>query len=356
MHLIRRALTILLLAALLLPAIPARAADNTMYYSFEGPAALALGETFALQMKLKTQEPTSFFRVYVLYDKLRLRYDSFERKGVLAGGMFGLREADGEAEKYPRGMTAAQRAGVGVLVVQWAAAPAGGALPVVEADAAQSYLTLQFTLRGDAPGGSGAVWLSDDYADPDLPYFDESRPRDLSAARYSVTAGPPPQLQILNSDIVVDNTHNYIYGFPRHYTQTGGVTPWSDEYLTQYLAASNGGSLVIDNSQKPENKGRTGTGSRVLLMGAGQMQQYGAYTLVVFGDLDGNFLVDLDDWAELKAMLAGKRPQKLPSGSTDVYDTPWHLAADVEGAVGVLNSADLQALYEAALGRAPLGR
>ncbi|MDR2753772.1 MAG: hypothetical protein LBB50_05640, partial [Oscillospiraceae bacterium] len=101
--------------------------------------------------------------------------------------------------------------------------------------------------------------------------------------------------------------------------------------------------------KKPENRDVTGTGSLATLWNEGESHSYGGYIMVVFGDLDGNFLIDLDDWAELRAMLAGSRPAKMAA------DSPYFFAADVNHDA-LVDEADLALLYRAALGTAAIAQ
>jgi hypothetical protein len=152
-----------------------------------------------------------------------------------------------------------------------------------------------------------------------------------------------PEASIVpGSGAVFDN--GFVYGFDSALTQQGSSRPWNDDKLGDYLRTSNNGVFRIDHSVKPSNRTLAGTGSTVVLWNEGESRNYGRWVMVVFGDVDGNFLVDLDDYAELNAMLDGRRAAKMQPG------TPWRLAADVNRD-GTVDENDLAFVYQAAIGK-----
>ncbi|MDR2646707.1 MAG: hypothetical protein LBB67_01075 [Oscillospiraceae bacterium] len=186
------------------------------------------------------------------------------------------------------------------------------------------------------------------------------------------------------SQVAQYHYNGLIYGFPDIYTRQGttmiledpqtpvalggqGADPWTaNELFNDYFVTQNGGMLNFSNNYqtqgepvltKPEHHYEYGTGTRVALYDAMGSSVRGVYYFVVMGDLDGNFIINLDDYLELKAMIAGERTAKLPNtASTDSFDNPYHLAGDVSDTASgsALDQQDLLTLYNAALGITPI--
>ena len=327
------------------PLLPASAAGEALHYILEAtPGEAAAGETFAVTVSLRAEggwQPSAL-RFYLLYDSTRfaLQEESVQRHGLVAGGMFGFRDASGEPGKYPAGMSEAEREAYGAAVMQWCSLPEGAALPRIDAAKPTPVVTLAFlaleAMAYPAPGG--IILLSADYGPADTPYLDDV-PVDVSLAEVTVDPlSPPPEISVAaGQDIVIDG--NYIYGFDPAMTVQGSVRQWDDSLLEQYFDITDGGKLKADHRAKPENRALAGTGTQLVLWNAKENRSHGAYTMLVFGDLDGNFLVDLDDYSKARTLAFGP-----------VGDDPVRIAADVTEPFGIFNEADLQAIYGAAIG------
>jgi len=333
-----------LLAAML--ALPAHAGGEKLFYILETsvPDTLA-GAVFTLTVKLRAEniQPAAL-RFYLLYDSTRFALETDEAPaGLLAkGGMFALRDASGEVNKYPAAMAPAERAKYGVVVVQWASLPDGAALPGIDAQEPTELISIAFraldALVYPAPGGR--FLLSADYGYADTPYFHDI-PADTAQADVIVhPIAPIPEVYAADGQgIVLDG--DYVYGFDPAMTVQGSVKRWDNSLLAQYFRIENDGVLSIYSDAKPENRALMGTGSQLVLWNATQTRPYESYTVLIFGDLDGNGFVDLDDCAAARALLAND-----PGG-----DSPAHLAADVCAPYGAFDAADVQAIYEAAIGK-----
>ena len=319
-------------------ALPGHGLGETLAVAFEtAETRLYRGESFTVDISVAPAGASmSALRLYVLYDSACFTWDpaATARLGAVASGMFDRREAGGESAKYPLGMPAADRANYGIAVVQWSAEPAGGVLPAVAAGAAAHVLTLGFTVKADAPFAQpgGRIFVSTDYAYADTPWF-YAGDLAVDATAAGLTIQPMPPAPVMSTGLTIDG--DYIYGFPDDMPQVGGVKPWRDGDLGDYFTATNGGILELT---PPGGGLLTGTGTALRLWNANKTQQYGEYTLIVFGDLDGNFVIDFDDWALLKGMPTG------PVGSD-----PFRFAADLDGN-GVIDAGDLQDLFDAARG------
>ena len=346
-----KALLAALLAAALLCAafaLPGHGAGEKMIYLLEPDVAgQARGGQINLGVALQTQGgyPPAAFRLYLLYDKDCFTWlpGATQRLGLVNAGQFGQREATGEANKYPAGIDAA---GYGVVVLQWASMPEGSSdITSLDAAAPLSLLALGFEVKSGAPfdvnRNSFLVAADTEYGYTDTPYFD-GIPVEGAQARVQIiptlTAAP---------GITIDETNGLVYGFPASLSQPGSMQTWQNVNLSAYLTTD--GVLAFDNSPKPENNGVTGTGSKIVVLGTSGGEVLRSCTLVVFGDLDGNGVVDLNDYAELRAMQGGKRAEKIAAGS------PYRLAADVALPYGGAPDADdLEALYQAAIGKGTL--
>jgi hypothetical protein len=346
-----KALLAALLAAALLCAafaLPGHGAGEKMIYLLQPDVTgQSGGGQVSLGVALQTQggyQPATF-RLYLLYDKDCFTWmpGATQRQGLVNAGQFGQRDATGEANKYPADIDAAQ---YGVLVLQWAAMPAGGNdIDSLDASTPLPLLSLGFEVKAGAPfdanRDSFLIAADAEYGYADTPYFD-GIPVEGAQARVQViptlTAAP---------GITIDETDGLLYGFPASLSQPGSMQNWQNVNLSAWLTTD--GALALDNTGKPENNGVTGTGSKIVVRYPDGGAVCRSYTLVVFGDLDGNGVVDLNDYAELRAMLAGKRAEKMAAGS------PYRLAADVATPYGgAPDAADLEALYQAAIGKGGL--
>lgn len=282
----------------------------------------------------------SALRLYILYNKACFTWDpaATQRFGIVSVGMFAQRNAVNEAAKYPAGMPEAERAEYDIIVLEWAAKPQGGGLPAIPAGPAVQALSLGFQVKADAPYAKpgGNIFISADYSYADTPYFyAESTAADVTYA--SLTIQPMPPAPSLSTALTISG--GYIYGFPTEMPQVGTVQPWKDEDLSQFFTVTNDGVLRLTHvTGYPV----TGTGTTLELWNVNETQQYGEYMFIVFGDVDGNFVIDYDDWALLRT---------LPLGAVGV--DPIRFAADVN-ANGEVDADDLQAVFDAAAGTAAI--
>lgn len=336
----RKIITSLLAATLLLSmlALPAQAAEPSLRYILETDVQdVCAGERFTVTVSVEGMGyAPSYLRFYLLYDRARFAPDlTALRHGIAAQGMYALRDATGEAAKYPAGIAPAD---YGVLVLQWCSLPQGGSLPRLPANEATAVFTLTFEALGAMvyPGPGGNILLSGDYAAADSPWLDAT-PVELSQAALSIAPAPLVELAVQPGQSVVLG-EGYVYGFDPAMTQQGSVSAWRDSLLPELFAVTNG-SLRMEHSGKAENARLTGTGSALVadnLTGTRSKR----YTVLVFGDLDGNFLVDLDDYAKAKTLTLGP-----------VGDDLQRLAADTAAPFGELTAADVTAIYNAAIGK-----
>lgn len=344
-----------------------------------------------------------------------------------ASGHFAVQDFTGDVKKYPT----SGAEGLNVLAVQWIAPVTGGAVQTMNVEAAgdggkgTALFRINFRVKESAPldGTSGLIAIFKNYTVEDMPFYmqllpDPTKnkstdyydytpteniintpqfPVDVTGALLSLKPSPhSPTLEVKAGAPVVLKEFNaaqktkygysgIIYGFPESMTQQGTTTGWIDPqyaaagqpnaewlYASQidgYLKTTNLGVLHVSNNGKPEHKWDYGTGTNLSLYSANKTQVVAKYYFVVFGDVDGNFIINLDDYTELKAMLNGLRgtgstyiklPGTSPSNKTssnDPYDTPYHLAAHVANTSSAipLSNADLQKVYNVALGLDTIG-
>ena len=319
-------------------ALPGRAAGESLAVAFTAAGTdLPPGAAFTVDIKITpTGAGTSVLRLYVLYDKTCFEWLPGEtaRLGPVNAGMFSQRAAAGtETSKYPAAMSAADRAKYGVAVLQWCAVPAAGVLPAIPAGAQAHALTLGFRLKPDAPYAGGRIFLSTDYSLANTPWF-YAPERTVDTAAANLIVRPMSSADPVFSTTLTESG-GFIYGFPASMPQAGGASPWRDSDLGRYFTATNGGVLKLAH---PAGYPLTGTGTVLQLWNANETKLCGEYTLIVFGDVDGNFVIDFDDWAALKAMPTGP-----------VSGDPFRMAADINRN-GVIDAADLALLYDAARG------
>jgi len=326
-------------------ALPGRAAGEALAVAFTtAKTELPRGAAFTVDVKVTPSGAGACaLRLYVLYDKACFEWLPGEtgRLGLVNAGMFAQRgAASTEISKYPAGMSAADRAKYGVAVLQWCVVPVAGVLPAIPAGAQAHVLALGFRVKPDAPDAQpgGRIFLSADYSLADTPWFyAPERTVDTAAADLAVRPMSPDPV----FSTTLTESGGFIYGFPASMPQVGGASPWRDSDLGRYFSATNGGVLKLVH---PAGYPLTGTGTVLQLWNAGETKLCGAYTLVVFGDVDGNFVVDFDDWAALKAMSTGP-----------VGDDPFRKAADIDRN-GIIDAADLALLYDAARGVGTIGQ
>jgi len=319
-------------------ALPGRAAGNALAVVFEtAETRLSRGDAFTVDVRLTpTGAGVSALRLYVLYDNAVLAYTgAAEHFSLVDPGMYALRQAAGEPKKCPATLPAGKTAAdYSALVIQWCAVPVAGSLPEIPAGAQFLALTLGFSVRADAPFAQpgGKIFVSTEYSNADTPWF-HAGDLAVDASAASLSIQPMPPTPVMSTALTIDG--DFIYGFPDDMPQAGGVNPWRDSDLGLYFTATNDGCFELI---PPEHSLLAGTGTVLKFWNANGTILCGEYTLIVFGDLDGNFVIDFDDWALLQGMAHG------PVGAD-----PFRLAADLNND-GVIDALDLQLLYDAARG------
>ena len=325
-------------------ALPGHAAGDGLAVAFEtAQTRLSRGDAFSVDVSITPAGAgVSALRLYVLYDSGVLEYTgAAEHFSLVDPGMYALREAAGEPEKCPATLPAGKTAAdYNALVIQWCAVPTAGDLPEIPAGARFHALTLGFSVKADAPYAQpgGKIFVSTDYSYADTPWF-HAGDLAIDASAASLSMQPIPPAPVMSTDLTIDG--DFIYGFPDDMPQVGGVNPWRDGDLGLYFTATNDGYFELI---PPAYSLLAGTGTALKLWNANGTVLCGEYSLIVFGDLDGNFVIDFDDWALLKGMAHG------PVG-TD----PMRLAADLNND-GVIDGDDLQLLYDAARGASTISQ
>jgi hypothetical protein len=317
----------------------------------------------------------------------------------------------GKYEMYPADVDAVKRPTTGMILINWEAVFDGGTLGAFDSMATTTYRTVfqvTFRVKDTAPLTGGEIALNKMFNAPgqEMLYYNTYVQQTnnygggvtpstwsfgamtsptlasyatnlvLTDAKISVTPrSHPPQLTPgANSGLTVeppseDREFGYIYGFPQILTQPGSPVRWVDPQeealkngqtvdefayaaaIQQYIAATNDGKLKITNQSKAENKGEYGTETILELYDSGKVKAHGKYKFVVFGDVDGNFVINLDDYQELRMMLAEQRAAKFNAGAS-LRESAYHFAAKASstGTSGAVNAADLAAVYAAAVG------
>ena len=153
----------------------------------------------------------------------------------------------------------------------------------------------------------------------------------LEQAEANVTVSLGGTVLIANKELtgVIDTDRNYIYGIP------AGTTA---EDLKEYFTASNGSFDVIANDSGYTN----GTGATLVVKDT-KGNEVAYYTLVIFGDVNGDAVVDAGDYSAVKSHTLGIE-------LSDVY----HIAADCVDAVDItfptVDAADYSAVKSSTMG------
>ena len=322
-------------------ALPGDAAGEALAIAFTtAETSLPRNTPFTVDVKITpTGASISALRLYVLYDNTRFEWipSATARLGLVNTGMFSQKIGTGE-KKYPMGMSAAERANYSVIVLQWCAVPAAGTLPAIPAGVQTQVLGLGFKMKANAPypQPGGQIFVSADYSLADTPWF-YAPELSLDAAGAKVSVLPlAPDAALVTGLTVKDG---FISGFPEGLPRVGSVKPWRDSDLGQYFSATNEGIVKLAHK---EGYPLTGTGTKLQVWNANETKLCEEYTLVVFGDVNGDFVIDYDDWAALKAMATGP-----------VGNDPFRMAADVNGN-GAVDAGDLAMLFDAARGVATI--
>ncbi|MCL2105578.1 MAG: hypothetical protein FWH26_00700 [Oscillospiraceae bacterium] len=317
---------------------------------------------------------------------------------------FGIRDAStpSEREKYPSEIPSIMVSSYNALLVQWIAPIEDNVVQFIDDPQEEEIMILRFRVKQTAPlttaGGTIAIFKG--YPGMDYPFYmerysealpppgilsyaptgnvgvnDPSFPIDVSGANCLIKPVPPaPTLQekqggakikeLSPADKAEYGYDGIIYSFPAVMTQQGTPVRWIDPEtgdgaydarLDNFVEATNMGVLKVsnDNARKSEHPTDYGTGTLVELWDAAETACVAKYYLVVFGDLDGNFIINHDDYVEFLAIQAGLRvEEKFDPASINPYDSPYHMAATVAspGHAGTISNGDLALLYTIAIG------
>lgn len=151
-----------------------------------------------------------------------------------------------------------------------------------------TFVTLKFVVSETAKSGDTAVTVSYDAGST----FDT----DLNEVSFSTRNGKvqitsesePPTLAVPEgATTVIDTDRKFIYGLKLMITES--------ELLNDYLCVSGNGRLEIAT-----DNGFIGTGTKVHLVDNATDETVDTYTIVLFGDIDGDGLISNQDIAELK--------------------------------------------------------
>lgn len=155
-----------------------------------------------------------------------------------------------------------------------------------------TLVTLQFLVSETAAPGDTTVSVTCDAGstfDTDLNSVTFSTRNGVVTVQQSQTA---PELVVPEgTTTVIDTDRHFIYGLKLSVTQT--------ELLNDYLGVTGNGHLELDS-----NMGYVGTGAKVRLVDDASGETAAEYTVILFGDLDGDGMVSNQDIVAAKNMNA----------------------------------------------------
>lgn len=155
-----------------------------------------------------------------------------------------------------------------------------------------TFVTLQFLVSETAAPGNTTVSVTYDTGstfDTDLNSVTFSTRNGVVTVQQPQTA---PELVVPEgATTVVDADRRFIYGLKLSITQT--------ELLNDYLGVTGSGHLELDS-----NMGYVGTGAKVRLVDDTSGETAAEYTVILFGDLDGDGMVSNQDIVAAKNMNA----------------------------------------------------
>lgn len=174
--------------------------------------------------------------------------------------------------------------------------------------------TVYFTV---ADGASGTVQIADDAksaSNPGGTLFAARMTDGVLSSGTSVigqtttietearTIGALPAAELVltatgsSKGVIIDNTHTFGSAYAGVVYGITATTYKTKANITNHVEASNGGSLVVKSSDgKTTASGNFGTGSTIEVINADGTSTGKIYVFVVFGDLDGNGLINMTD-------------------------------------------------------------
>mgnify|MGYP003300565041 CR=1 FL=1 len=301
---------------------------------------LSAGQTATVSVKVTTNYPVATMSIPVFYDKTKIEVS--EATATLTD--YAVKSAITDAQSAD---TAKVYANTGVNADEYGfvlVTYIGGAGKDVAENINGEVLTFNVTAKTDVSGTAAIKCVSKSAKTDEnvagMLYFGSpvsgrtinSIPEnieniDLANAQASISIVTGGTTIIANKDLtgVVDSENNYIYGIP------AGTT---DEDLAEYFTVVNGTFEMVANDAGYTN----GTGA-TLVVKNDDGEEVAQYTLVIFGDVNGDGTVTNADFVAVKGAAAG----------TDFDVEVYGFAADVNGD-GTVTNADFVAVKGAAAG------
>ena len=190
----------------------------------------------------------------------------------------------------------------------------------------------QYTVSFDANGGSGAiadvVMEAGDYVLPECtfaaPAGTEFKAWSVNGTEYApgetiavsddtvvkaVWVNLPAELVLTatgsSKGVIIDNAHTFGGAYAGVVYGISATTYKTKANITNHVEASNGGSIVVKASDgKTTASGNYGTGSTIEVLNADGTSTGKVYVFVVFGDVDGNGLINTVDGSLVISAMA----------------------------------------------------
>ncbi len=142
--------------------------------------------------------------------------------------------------------------------------------------------------------------------------------------------------------VVIDNTHTFGGAYAGVVYGITATTYKTKANITNNVEASNGGSLVVKSSDgKTTASGNFGTGSTIEVLNADGTSTGKVYVFVVFGDVDGNGLINVSDSAAAAAAISNA--SNAPNNSVKRMAANCQLVA-AAAMMHTLNTNDVKAI------------
>ena len=142
--------------------------------------------------------------------------------------------------------------------------------------------------------------------------------------------------------VVIDNTHTFGGAYAGVVYGITATTYKTKANITNTVEASNGGSLVVKASDgKTAASGNYGTGSTIEVLNADGTSTGKVYVFVVFGDVDGNGLINVSDSAAAAAAISNA--SNAPNNSVKRMAANCQLVA-AAAMMHTLNTNDVKAI------------